>query len=168
MGEGDKFAIKLTERLQRTFYLLRQNLKGQQLEPEYGHSWFFQTGYEGHLEVLHILLRVFIRQEVFDVEQTMLKQYADANPQNALFQFAYHFVTDGDLGSVSDLMTTQYFPEDRQPSSKDRCSFYLWERDFLKDGTTSKDWLPCPEENKVFSGIDFIFLFELLAFSGDR
>ncbi|MCB9228470.1 MAG: hypothetical protein H6618_02575 [Deltaproteobacteria bacterium] len=163
MGDGDNTRTRVDKRLQSTFYLVRKFLSGETTDAD-EYIWFYQQGYQAHLEVLHMLLIISIRQKIFEKEITLLQRYADENPENALFQVVYHKVTDGQLSGVSDILLNQdIFPENRLPDSHDRCSFYLWERRHKEDdGSINPDWAPCSGELKTFSAIDFLFVSFLL------
>lgn len=114
------------------------------------------VGFEANLAVLHILLRGRLENSVSDLNLAVLKEQADRQPQNALFQFAYHKYTDGDQTSaIAVLENEQYFPADRLPTSADRCEEYLWQRDY------GKDWIPC-DDGKTHPGADFLFLTQQL------
>ncbi|MFK7873072.1 MAG: hypothetical protein AB8C84_07865 [Oligoflexales bacterium] len=163
MGEGDIYAVGVNERLQKTFFMMQNFFSRTPFPSEDGHSWFFHYGYEGHLEVLHMLLRISMRRGFYQKESDLIQEYVSSSPNNALFGFVSHLISDGDFSSIAGLLSDDFFPQDRLPSTRDRCSFYLWERRHHEEnGLLSQDWAPCPQQEKVFSGIDFLFIVHLL------
>ena len=116
------------------------------------------TGFRAHLDVLHILLSGSLYSGLADSELETLKDQADREPYNALFQASYHTFSDGNQDVAADLLLNeQYFPSDRLPTSDHRCEEYLFQRD--KDDS---DWAPCPDQGKIHSGTDLIFAASVL------
>lgn len=163
MGEGDEDRIKVSENLQTLIRDLTDRINQNKRPPRQDRSWFHQDGYRSHLEILRMLLVVAIRPGVHKSEISYLKSLTNKNPKNALYLWLYHGVSDGDISSVVDILLDEsLFPEDRLPSTADRCTFYLWQREQFEDGKPSQDWTPCKEKDEVFSGIDYLFISYLL------
>lgn len=79
----------------------------------------------------------------------------DIDERNALF-YALYAKFQNDRRSAQkayNVLVGEYFPSDRLPTSKEKCGFYIWERE-----PTSSAWEPCPERkpDQVWSGIDFL------------
>jgi hypothetical protein len=116
-------------------------------------------GFQAHLSVLHVLLRGKIQNSLSDRQLRILKSQAERQPQNALFQAAYHKYSDGDQSAaIQILMNPALFPNDSLPSTSNYCTEWLWQRDFSNE----KDWTPCPEQAKLHSGGDFLFAAALI------
>lgn len=115
-------------------------------------------GYQAHLEVLRIWLSGHVHGGITDYQKKILELQADRQPDNALFQAVYATYDDGNMSNVIDKLRgmTNYFPDDRLPTSSEYCTGYLFQRD--KD---NKDWVPC-DENQVHSGTDFAFTTALI------
>ena len=80
----------------------------------------------------------------------------ERNPDNALFAVAYHKIKDGDYSEpTATLLNERYFPADRLPTSKDRCTEYLWQRE------NDDDWESC-KDKETHSGTDFLFATHLI------
>lgn len=117
------------------------------------------TGYESHLQVLHFYLQGLLLNGINDVQLALLSNYYERDSRNALFAYLYHLYVDGDMTEVVNiLLNMKYFPDSKLPSSAERCEFYLWQRDTLKNGSENPDWLPCPEKEHTHSGVDFLFV----------
>lgn len=115
------------------------------------------TGFQAHLSVLHILLRGKLIGTIPQSSLDRLAEQIDRQPENSLFQLAYHRYTDGDQSAaIQGLLKEAHFPASRLPASQDRCEQYLFQRDF------GADWMPCADENKTHSGTDFLFATKLL------
>jgi len=135
------------------------------------------TGYERHLQVLHIVLRGIMQNGIDALELDYLESCAEKEPNNALYVAAYHRFKDGDQSAAAALLgDTSKFPDDGLPTSANYCTDYLYQRDetvislALKkcqatpgqdcaafELTPNPDWLPCPDKAATHAGIDFIF-----------
>jgi hypothetical protein len=112
---------------------------------------FALPGFEGHIQVLRILLSGRVYNGVTITQTKILREQAQRQPRNALFQAAHAKYSDGDYSkAVAILQDSVLFPDGRLPTSSDRCEEYLWQRD---DGA---DWLPC-DKGATHSGTDLIF-----------
>lgn len=111
------------------------------------------TGFQAHLEVLKIWLSGHVHGGITDYQKKILELQADRQPDNALFQAVYATYDDGNMANVIDQLKgmTDYFPDDRLPTSSEYCTGYLFQRD--KD---NKDWVPC-SDGETHSGTDFAF-----------
>lgn len=160
MGEGDPSRTFLTPALQATLADITKKLGGadEVILRNYPQLWTEdQKGFEAHLQVLHILLRGRVNDGIDDVMLKRLKEHVERNPLNPFFQFAAHLYTDGDQSeALSQLLKSSYFPDDRLPSSDDRCEEWLFQRD-----QDDKGWSPCGE-GRTHHGGDLVFLTKLL------
>jgi hypothetical protein len=110
-----------------------------------------QVGFRAHIIALHILLRNQIYGTIELTGKQFLKEQADRQPRNPLFQCA-----NGNTASALEvLLDSRYWPTDRLPTSDDRCEGWLPQRDF------GDDWVPC-EGDRQHSGGDFLFNASLL------
>lgn len=111
-----------------------------------------QTGYEAHLQVLHTLLRAHVLGAASVVDLDVLKSQAERQPNNALFQAAYHLYADGDQSeALKALENEAWFPATRLPTAADRCPEYLFQRDEV-------EWAGCsPDGKRPHSATDFRF-----------
>lgn len=160
MGKGSKSRTIFSPGIIGTSYQVRNKLGGKyhalQNTPQ---VWGLCSGYECHLQVLHIFARA--RAGIYDkwARRTLLRLARDYT-DNALFN-ALDALLNGNRDSLfrayKTLMNEAWFPNDRLPESKDRCGFYLFQRE-----PYSNAWQPCPEENKIHTGVDFLFTAAIL------
>lgn len=115
----------------------------------------YETGFQAHLLNIHILLRGLVQGAINDNQIAQLKYQAERVPQNQLFLVNSAIWGGGDINR-SNILYSSYFPKDRLPSSNERCTDYLWQRDF------GKDWEKCPQDNEVYHGTDFLLVSVLL------
>ena len=87
-----------------------------------------------------------------------LRANRDRVPENALFQYAFAKFSDRNMGKVFEVMENErYFPSDRLPTTADRCTDYLWQRE------SSTDWNACNDRDvKEHPGLDYLFMYGLL------
>lgn len=114
--------------------------------------------YEAHLDVLRIYTEFLISGYLEDYELDQLKEYRDANPENALYQAMYNTFTGDQAAAIDILMDEKYFPADRLPDETNYFAHYLWQRDY------GPDWQPCNDGDEKrrctgaqHSGVDFLF-----------
>lgn len=160
MGEGDIFRITLRPPLKSTACEILERLGGEdhQLCRQLGLPTLPCTGYECHLQALHILLRGQILGAITDAHLEKLEELVRRFPRNALYQALLAKYTEGNMDkAIEILLDESLFPDDRLPESQDRCTFYLFQRDEFHGEEPNPDWLPCPEDGERFSGVDFIF-----------
>lgn len=114
-------------------------------------------GYEAHLQLLQILLRLHMYGEISATMNERVHQHYHRNPKNALYSIAYQLVTYGNLNEACDiLLSSSQFPIDELPSTKNRNEEYLFQREL------GFDWWPNPDHSEVFSGSDLIFAVGLM------
>jgi hypothetical protein len=117
------------------------------------------TGFAAHLQLLHILLRADLTGGIENTALQVVKYNYNRSPQNPLFAYAYHRYVDGDQTETQDILLIEtLFPNNRLPTSHDRCEPWLSQRD------GGKDWEPCDldKEARIHSGGDFLFVAYLL------
>jgi len=164
MGNGPASRVWLSPILQGTLYQLRYKLGGaDHVKRHIRAPWLPQRGYQAHLQMLHLHLRKRLGISDKNTKDTV-KEIVDREQNNALFQAIGAEWRVSTLERAADvLLANTIFPNDRLPTSDDKCSHYLWERDEIKeDGSVNDDWQPCPDQNKQYSGIDFIFAASLI------
>lgn len=109
------------------------------------------TGFQAHLSVLHILLRNKLLGT--NKYKDLLEFQYRRQPMNPLFAIAAGYLSEANML----LMNPQWWPENRFPSSRDRSSNWIIQRDY------GSDWEPdLQSEEVVFSGGDFLFCAWLL------
>jgi hypothetical protein len=111
-----------------------------------------QSGYLGHLDVLHLISSASLYSGLSGPQLSLAKAYCAHSPRNSLYCGVSARFNDGDFSAaLPTLLDSSLFPEDRLPSSADRCTDYLWQRE-----DTAADWNACPNEGKTHSGVDFL------------
>lgn len=135
-------------------YDLRKYLDGQQLAAPHDGAegkLVTNTGFRAHLDVLHALFAGSLHSAIFAAELATLKDQAERQPHNALYQAAFHLYTDGDQGAAEALLLDEgHFPKDHLPGAANHCSNYLWQ-----DDEDPADWAPCQGEGQ-WDGTDLI------------
>ena len=152
-------AIDTETRLSRCFLspflyeYINKLAESKSLLAESDDAWFEKSGFEAHLHVLGIWVKGKLDGSITNVDLDYLKTYAKREPLNALYQaMGYRYGIVG-RDSVVAAFDNNHWPNDRLPSSSEHCSSYLFQRDMKSE----KDWLPCPDENQVYSGTDYSF-----------
>jgi hypothetical protein len=107
------------------------------------------SGFRAHLQSLTIGLRALMGKGD-DGAYECIKRMVDRQPNNAFYQAIKGLYTGDQSAATELLLNEQWWPADRLPTSKERCEPWLVQRD------EGRDWLPCPRENKVHSGGDFV------------
>lgn len=124
------------------------------------------NGYQLHLMVTHTLLRGLILDGVSDKELNVLKKASDKQPNNAYYSAVYHLFADGNQDqAIQILLNEKLFPSDRLPSGQDRCSDYIFQRDYDRDDSDPKndDWKPCSDgSNETHPAVDFLWTFKVI------
>lgn len=154
MGDGLRSRTQMSYSLLATLAQLIHELGGtDHQERHYPVIWLpGATDYEAHILVWHILLRIRLYDKIEDTALARLKEQASRQPENALFIYAA-----GDVAKATELLLDpRYFPVDRLPTAKDRCSHWLFERD-----RDSSSWDPC-DSPTVHSGGEILSLGYLL------
>jgi hypothetical protein len=143
--------VYMTPGMTLTLYDIIESITGTHVErqsPGYGRV---PGGYQAHLRVLDIIIKGRLKGGIDIVQMADINELHDRDPRNALYQAVFHRYRDGEMSEVADiLLDEKLFPNDRLPTSNDRCAHYLWERD------QGKDWEPC-DENFTHDAIDFLF-----------
>lgn len=172
MGEGPVDVVTMSPELLDTFYQVSKYFGGandpeldkaaeqirQEQEANHLTSLPLPGGFLGHLLVLHELLRAHIYGGSSTYQLAVFKQKASEQPNNALFQAAYHLYDGGDQSEAYRILDdTRYFPADKLPTAGERCEEYLWQRD--EETRAGGDWAPCdvPAGTKPWSGTDLRF-----------
>jgi len=158
MGEGDP-RVYLTPQLYNTLFYIHKRLSGSTKNSTIPTIWDTKLfGYQAHIQMLHILLRAEIELFVQDKELEVIKAMFEREPSNALFAYAYAKYVSGSYEHVINLLLTMpQMPNDRLPTSHDRCTQWLWQR-----LSTTENWFPCPDKNETYSGGDFLFITNLI------
>ena len=148
MGKGDLSRTFMTPNEQADLALLTgdDHVIGH-FEPVLSDS---ATGFEAHLVAVDLALRVRLGKATDD-GQGHAQHLVDRQPHNPLFQAVLGLYTGNQLPAVMLLLSPTYWPDDRLPTSADRCEPWLTQRD---EGI---DWQPCPERGLTHSGGDFLY-----------
>lgn len=152
MGQGPESRTKFNPAIKATLAQLIYKLGGADHYWERTYpldlAWLpGSTDFEAHVQVWHILLRLRVYDKIESSAFARLKEQANREPENALFQYA-----NGDVERAIELLKNPaYFPVEHLPTSADRCGHWLFERD------KGDDWLPC-DEGKTHTGGDFTSL----------
>jgi hypothetical protein len=127
---------------------------------EQGNPAFFGgcEGYECQLAILQILLRGELWGGISDHARGVLNAAAARQRTNPLAQFAKAAYGDGNQDETVRLMLElPRYPSNHLPTSADVCDRWPMQRD--DDGSSMT---PCPENNHVHSGGDWLFVAWLL------
>jgi hypothetical protein len=152
LGEGDISKTIATSRLISTIAQAIFFLGGEDNKQRFiNEGWPDVDGYEGYLQVLHIYIRGEIYGHINKDELAVLERHVDLHPDNPFYQTMYHRYTDADYDKAISLLMNKY-PANRLPTSTDYCSDWPIERDYN----------PCPDQNKIHSGGDFIFVARII------
>lgn len=169
MGKGDLSRTLFSGNLQSTLAQIIYRLGGanhfiyRNIPSEFTTT---HTGFEAHLDVLHILLRGRVFGRISADEKAVLVRQGTRVPQNPLFAYGKALYTDGDQTDTVDLLLRDLFrfPQDRLPTTHDRCEPWVLQRD------PGKDWQPCDlgQPAKKHPGGDLLFVEYLLRTTGGR
>jgi len=114
-------------------------------------------GFQRHLQLLHILLRADIDGYLTSADQGVILSLWTDHSQNPLVAYARGRWITGNLNHTAGLLLKEeWYPSDRLPTSRDRCSGWLPERDPDTD-----NYLPC-DRNHVHTGGDLLFVWALM------
>lgn len=122
-------------------------------DPHSDDAWFEKEGFEAHLQVLGIWLKGKLDGSLTNASLGYLEAYAKREPLNALYQALAYRYGKASRDDMVSAFNSRYWPSDSLPSSVTHCSDYLFQRDMK----STKDWEPCPDENKIYSGTDYSF-----------
>lgn len=158
-GDGPASRTVLSLNLIDLIHEAIAKLKGQEFKGLQHYAQMLETsGYQTHLKVLFILTLGEVRENLPNHLVKELEKAAESNPRNGLFAYAKAKYTDGDYSAaIAALRDETLFPVNSLPTSSNRCTPYLWQRDL------GKDWEPCQSENKEHPGVDWLFLYGLLS-----
>lgn len=163
MGEGDVSRTALTPAMISTLYRMIHKLGGnrQKSKEQFPIIIDETKGFEAHLQVLHMLLRADIEGAAESDYVDAFARHAERQPNNALFQAAFHYYSDGiqDV-AMGLLMDETQWPASRLPDGREHCEFWLWQRDY------GADWKPC--EAPPHSGADWLFASQVIRGFGDN
>lgn len=135
-------------------YLSKAKGGSSLLEEKYSDdAWGEKEGFEAHLHVLGIWIKGKLDGSISNVDLSYLEAYAKREPMNALYQALAYRYEKASRDSVVSAFDNGHWPSDSLPSSATHCSDYLFQRDMK----STKDWEPCPDENKIYSGTDYSF-----------
>jgi hypothetical protein len=161
MGEGDITRTVFTPGLQSTLAELIFRLGGsdkklyRKLPQAYAHN----DDFAAHLDLLHILLRADMTGKINSDALEVVKYQFERVPMNPLFSYAYHRYVDQDQTETQNILLNEaLFPDDRVPTTHDRCGPWLQQRDL------GRSWEPCDLDEKAVthSGGDYLFIANLL------
>lgn len=108
-------------------------------------------GFEQHLDAVWAILNALILDGMPSNLYENIENLSNEQPRNALLAAIKNRYKSGNQQQTIDiLLDRRLFPDDRLPTSHERCTAYLWQRDQESD-----DWKPC-EENKTHDGVDFL------------
>jgi len=160
MGQGDVSRIYFTPGLQATLAELIYRLGGENhaVARNIPQIYSQNTGYQAHLDLLHIGLRGELTSKLDDDALSIVAYNYNRVPQNPLFSYVYHKYTDGNqTNTIASLMDASLFPNNRLPTNLDRAAPWVSERD-------PTDWRPAPAGTPLreHSGGDLIFVAGLL------
>lgn len=160
MGRGPASRTFMTPSLQAVYAELLQYLGGPTFDPEIRFPQVYppgERGYTAHLQVLNILLRAHTTGGISDAAKARLSDHRARNPGNGLYCYGDNLFNSTDMAECIDtLLRDDLFPSARLPESGDRCEEWLWQRE-------ESTWEPCPEEGRIHSGADFLFVAKLIA-----
>lgn len=106
------------------------------------------TDFERHIQAWHILLRIRVYDTIEESAFKRLDSFVESQPNNPLYQYATNNVEQ----AIEILNSSPHYPNDRLPTSSDRCEPWLIQRD-----SDSKGYLPC-DENRTHSGGELLAL----------
>jgi len=117
-----------------------------------------KNGFLGHLDVLRIYTSYLLYGGISSSQLATTKAYCQHSPRNALFCGVFHRFSDGDFSTVVPiLLNEKLFPSDRLPTSADRCTDYLWQRE-----DEARDWEACSEDQKTHQAVDFLIAAKII------
>lgn len=157
MGEGPVSRVWLTPQLRDTAEGVSLRIRGQNWSP--GPAFFPSglSGFRSHIQTLHVLLRGELLGRVTSCELDRIREHSARADRNPLYQYARARYITGDYAPVWRLLADDsLWPQDRLPSSDDRCEENLNQRDW------GPDWMPCPNRRELYSGVDLLFVVGLM------
>ena len=154
VGKGDGVQIEASKTIlpPTTIKILEDIANGTKTHSE-GTKQPILKGYQAHLQILRQLLIGAQYGGISDYGLELLKEQAEREPFNPLYQAAYHLYSDGEMTGAAELWLKQC-PNGRLPNNHDDfCTDYLYQRDF-----DNSDWATCKNEQKrTHDGTDCVF-----------
>ena len=151
MGEGDIARINIMPSLFATFCWISYRLGGPSrawarwIPADFGRGL---TGFQAHLQVLHIMLRAKVTGKMSKRDNSVLREQAKRQPNNPLF---LHSV-GADIQATRILLNKTLWPAFSLPTKANRSVQWIPMRD------EGKDWMPDLRDPKhKHSGGDFLF-----------
>lgn len=132
MGEGPESRTAIRRNMQGTIMEMMFQLGGLDSSTRRAKQGWnpAMKGYGAHLQALHLHLRHTMTGKLSSYEKMVLAAQARMHNENAII-----LAVSGDRkGAAKVLLDERYFPADRLPTSADRCSFYIFERDRTRRG----------------------------------
>ena len=114
------------------------------------------TGFEAHLQVLHLLLRKQLKtDDCYKYQRRWINYHLNRCPTNPLFLHAAGF----NALAMDELDNPKLWPVDRLPTTRNRKEPWLFQRD-----TDTDDWKPAVKGTPVetHSGADYLFLVSMI------
>lgn len=163
-GEGELSRTLVTPALARLLVDTHHKINGNWLP---GSGWTQTavvvepeglTGYQRHLQWLRVALRAEVANELSASSRKLLEKHAELEPRNPmplaiLGRWGNHAATKQ---TVLRLLTDNVWPNDRLPTTADRCAYWPVERD------NGSDWAPCADKAENHSGAELLFIFRLM------
>jgi hypothetical protein len=105
-------------------------------------------GFEAHLQSLIIGIRA-LAADGDTAGEACIRKMAARQPNNAWFAAVEGLYLGTQERTVELLLKDSVCPEDRLPTSDDRCEEWVWQRN-----ESPGDWGPCPDRHQTYSGGD--------------
>jgi hypothetical protein len=163
IGRGQVGRVEISPALMETLYEMNHKLNHVPPPAVFADGnfqvWTECDGYECHLQALTMLLRWQLHGELEPLAMERLRWMIQKEPNNALYASIYGFITRSGAGwqhALQTLLNESWFPRNHLPSNEERCEFYLFQRDYIRDGEINPNWLPCPEDDATHTAVDFL------------
>lgn len=115
------------------------------------------TGFQAHLDHVSILLSGELEGEISGKDLEIMAGHVKRVPDNALVRYIHSKYTDGiQDAAIKSLLNESWFPRGRLPTTTDRKSGWLWERD------PGADWSPRSGAAETHTGGDFLLVAHLI------
>lgn len=159
-GEGTAGELLMNPAIMNTLAQIIKDLGGDEYKIELALPVVFgrSPGYVAHLTALHIHLRGQVMGRISAHNLDIIEYHRARQPRNPLFHAVYHKYLDGNMQAVVNLLLNDsVYPEGRTPTTLDRCSPWVIERDF-----SVRDWGPCPDRPvKEHTGAELLVIYHL-------
>lgn len=154
LGDGDESRTRISPPLYATYLKIAGR---KQIEESIPVAVGGEIGFERHLSAWHLLIRADAEGGMREGYNGWIKDAADLQPQNPLFQYMKAAFVTGDFAPfLAAAMDERYFPRDHLPTSEQVCDDWVIQRDM------GKDWAPClnddgtPAPFKQYTGSDWL------------